>query len=175
MPNAIQRFMTLASTGGKKFIEAITATTGSTDGGKLVATDATTGRLDATLMPTGFGILALTATATESLVVGFVNVYNSTGFKVRKAVATAKGTKAVGYVTQAYSSGDTVTVYYDDGLLSGLTGLTPDAEYYLSDSVAGGITTTPPITGTNKIVQFLGTAKSATELIVKIEEAAELG
>ncbi|WP_080058960.1 hypothetical protein [Spirosoma aerolatum] len=167
--------MTLVAGGGKKFIEGITSSSGSADGGKLVATDATTGRLDASLMPNGFGILSVTATATESLTVGFVNLYNSSGYKVRKAVATAKGTKAIGYVTQAYSTGDAVTVYFDNGVLGGLSGLTPDADYYLSDTVAGGITTTPPTTGTGKIVQFVGVAKSATELMVSIEEAAELG
>ena len=175
MPNAVQQFISIASNGAKKILTGITSTGGASDGGKLVATDATTGRLDASLMPAGFGQQVMTATASEALVIGPVSLFNQTGFKARKAIATGKATKADGYVKQAYASGDTVTVYYDNDILSGLTGLTPDAEYYLSDTTAGGFTTTPPTTGTGKILQYVGKAKSATEIVIDIEEAYEIG
>ncbi len=174
MPNPIQQFISLALTGGKKIVTAITSSAGATDGGKLIATDVVTGRLDASLMPAGFGQQVMTATASEALIIGPVSLFNQSGYKVRKAIATGIGTKADGYVKQAYAQGDTVTVYYDNDVLAGLNGLTPDALYFLSDTQAGGITAAPATTGTNKIVQYLGKAKSATELVVDIEEAYEI-
>ena len=54
------------------------------------------------------------------------------------------------------------------GMLSGFSGLTVDATYYLSDVTPGAITTTKP-----KIDAIIvGTAKSATELYVSIMAAA---
>lgn len=52
------------------------------------------------------------------------------------------------------------------GLMSGFSGLTPGAIYYLSDT-AGGITATVP-TGNRTIVR-IGYAKSATELFIDTE------
>jgi hypothetical protein len=48
-----------------------------------------------------------------------------------------------------------------------LSGFTPGSRYYLSSSVAGGLTTTAPSTN---VVQ-VGIAKSATELIVDIDQS----
>jgi hypothetical protein len=53
------------------------------------------------------------------------------------------------------------------GLVSGFSGLTPGAEYYLSSSSAGAITSTPP---TNGRVYKIGVALSATILLVNIEK-----
>ena len=173
MPNAVQLFVQILTTGKKIITSAITSSAGAADGGKVVATDPNTGKIDSTLLPTGIGQPSLSVLTSEALVVGPVNTYTNTGvLNARKASANARGTKATGYVTQAYASGAMATVYFDNAILAGLSGLTPDAEYYL-DTVAGGVTTTPPTSGAGKIVQYLGVAKSATELIVDIEEVYE--
>ena len=39
-------------------------------------------------------------------------------------------------------------------------------DYYLSDTVAGGITTTPPV-GTGKVVLYLGQAFSSSKFLIK--------
>ena len=57
-------------------------------------------------------------------------------------------------------------------MLDGFVGLTPGARYFL-DTVAGGITTTPPSADEAAVVQ-VGYAKSATELHVDIEVIVEI-
>lgn len=52
-----------------------------------------------------------------------------------------------------------------------LSGLTPGSKYYLSDAVAGAITTTQP---SANVVQ-VGIAKSATELVVDIDQSGGSG
>jgi hypothetical protein len=53
---------------------------------------------------------------------------------------------------------------YKEGTITGLSSLTIGARYYLSGSTAGAITTTAPTTA-GHIVQYIGYAISATELV----------
>ena len=103
--------------------------------------------------------------ASEALLSGdFVNVWNDSGtLKIRKADASAEATMAHGYVKSAAALGDDVTLYALDGsVLSGLTGLTLGAAYYLSDT-AGEVSTTP---GT--VYQRVGVAITTSSLLVRI-------
>lgn len=128
------------------------------------------GRLDPSLMPTGFGPNATTITASEALSASnLVNVWDDSGTpKVRKADATTIGKEADGFVISAVSSGNPALVY-NEGVISGFVGLTIGARYYL-DTTAGGITATPP-SGDGNVVQYVGRAISTTEIIFEPHDA----
>lgn len=152
--------------------EGTVSTAGAGDAGKLVALD-TGGKLDVSVLPTGVGADTVTAVASENLSAGdFVNLWSNAGtFSVRKADATTNGKPADGYVTAAVTSGATATVY-KDGQNASLASLTVGSTYYLA-TTAGGVTATPP-SSANNVVQVLGKAKSATELVVRIQRPITL-
>lgn len=142
-------------------VEAKIASAGAGDAGKIVALDAG-GKIDSTMMPSGIGADAKSMTASEAISAGdIVNVHDSTGAKVRKADATTSSKSAVGFAPSAIASSATGTIQFE-GTITGLSGLTIGATYYLA-TTAGGITATPP-TGSGQIVQKVGVALSATEL-----------
>ena len=142
-------------------VEAKIASAGAGDAGKIVALDAS-GKIDSTMMPSGVGSDSKSMTASEAISAGdIVNVHDSSGAKVRKADATATGKNAVGFAPSAISNGASGTINFE-GTISGLSGLTIGATYYLA-TTAGGITATPP-SGSGNVVQKVGTAISATEL-----------
>ena len=111
-------------------------------------------------MPTGVGPVTATIATSEALAAGaLVNVYlNSSTPNVRNADATTNGKPCDGFVLSAFPSGNAL-VYFDD-MLTGLTGLTVGAMYYLA-TTAGGVTATPPSASGN-IVQKIGKAISTT-------------
>jgi hypothetical protein len=153
------KFLTIID-GVRSLVTAIATSAGVADALKIVMTDST-GRLSSTLMPVGIGADTFTAAATEALAAGnFVNVYDDAGTtKVRKADAS-NSRDANGFVLEAVSNAATATVYRL-GTNNQLTSLTAGLTYYLSGSVAGGVTATAPTAG---IIQELGTASSATAL-----------
>jgi hypothetical protein len=67
---------------------------------------------------------------------------------------------AIGVIRDAVTAGGEVTVYRA-GRVTGFTGLTPAATYYLA--ATGLLSLTPPTSG---VLQPLGVAASATELLV---------
>ena len=134
---------------------------GGANANKVPALDSN-GQLAESMMPSGIGADSKSMTASEALSAGdIVNVHDSSGAKVRKADATATGKNAVGFAPSAISNGASGTVNFE-GTISGLSGLTIGATYYLA-TTAGGITATPP-SGSGNVVQKVGTAISATEL-----------
>jgi hypothetical protein len=97
--------------------------------------------------------------ASETLAAGdFVNIFSG---GVRKASSTDITKQAHGFVTASYSSTNPVVVFYS-GLLTGTSGLTAGARYFLSAS--GTEATTPPIL-TGQLSQELGVAISTTALL----------
>jgi hypothetical protein len=78
------------------------------------------------------------------------------------ASAASAGKAAHGYVTSTINAVASGTVFFE-GLISGLSGLTIGATYFLSGSVPGGVTATAPTTSAH-CVQEIGVALSATEL-----------
>jgi hypothetical protein len=103
-------------------------------------------------------------TASEAIAAGsFVNIYSSSGAKVRKANATDDTKPVNGFAAGAIANTASGTIQGPGGKLTGLSGLTPGATYYL-DTTAGGITATPP-SGSGNLVQEVGIAVSATELL----------
>lgn len=139
---------------------------GAPSAGDIPALDST-GKLDPSFMPTGFGQDAVSAVAGEALAAGDMVYFSGTG-TVLKADATAIAKQARGYVNSAVANGATATVFFDDSN-TGKTGLTPGATYYLDHSTPGGITTTPTTT-TGQIVQEVGFATSSTNLRVNLQE-----
>jgi hypothetical protein len=70
-----------------------------------------------------------------------------------------------GLVPNAISNGASGTVVFNDGKISGFTGLTAGARYFLSNSTAGGIALYASLTyGANDIQQQVGVAESTTVL-----------
>jgi hypothetical protein len=143
--------------------EALVASAGAGDAGKIPGLDAT-GRLDSSFMPTGIGADTGVVSATEALAAGdLVNVYDggSGAFKVRKADATNVGKRAHGFVLAAVASGANATVYFE-GTDTQLTALTP-GDTYLSVTTPGRTQATAPV-GSGQIVQKVGIGVSATAL-----------
>lgn len=127
--------------------ELTVTSAGAGNSGDGVALDAS-GKLDNSLMPTGIGPDTQTVEASENLSAGdFVNLwYDVDTLKARKADASTTGKEAKGFVLSAVTSGNDATVYRH-GENNQLSGLTPGTMYYLSDTVAGDITATPPTSG----------------------------
>lgn len=95
-------------------------------------------------------------------------VYISSADTVSKANASSViPAKMIGFTSASAASAGVVPIV-SEGLLSGFSGLTPGARYYLS-TTAGLITTTIP-TGSGHTIVSTGFAKNATNLQVRIEE-----
>lgn len=166
----------IARVGGKlKQIAAIVTSAGATDAGKIIATDAS-GKLDASFLPAGIGANQVVAPASEALSAGnFVNLHDDSGtLKARKA-DNSNNRPAHGYVEAAVTISSDATVKRLNTVNASLSGLTPGAEQWLG--TAGGLIATPldATDGANagKACQYLGIAKSATELVT-VEEAPVL-
>jgi len=135
---------------------------GAGDANKIPSLDST-GKLDMTMMPVGLGAETDSIVASENLAAGdMVNFWNSTGIKVRKADASSNK-PAHGFVLAAVTSGENATVYRVSQLNNQLTGMTIGATQFLSTTAGGRQETSPTVAG--QIIQILGVAKSATELI----------
>jgi hypothetical protein len=96
-------------------------------------------------------------------------VFGADAVKKAKADAVATCTNNLWMATAVIGAGST-GVFQEDGVVTGLSGLTPGAIYYLSAATAGAMTVTPPST-TGQYVVRLGTALSATEFMFSPERA----
>jgi hypothetical protein len=145
-------------------VSANQTSAGAGDGGKIVAlTDA--GRLDSSVMPVGIGAETDIVTTSEALLAGdFVNVWASTGAKARKADASVAGKEATHFVLVGFGSGVSATLYRISQTNNVLTGMTPGAKQYLSPTTAGQRAEVVP-SGAGQVIQLLGVAISATELV----------
>lgn len=139
---------------------------GAGDAGKIPGLDAG-GRLDSSVLPVNIGADYSTTTAGEILTAGQAVYISATGTALR-ADANTLGKAAIGFVSASVAASASVIVYYR-GTLSNQTGLTIGARYFLSDSVLGGVTLTPPV-GTGKIVQILGYALNATSITFEADK-----
>jgi hypothetical protein len=141
---------------------------GAADAGKIPKLDAG-GKFDTTMMPTGIAPETRSMTASEAISAGdLVNIWNSTGPKIRKADASAAGKEAHGFVLAAILSGASGTVYPEEAVISGLSGLTPGARQFLSPTTPGLRTETAPSTS-GQVAQIIGTALSTTEVMFRPE------
>ena len=164
---AAQKTLQINASGQKIEVSAVESSAGAGDEGKIVALNAS-GYVDPTMLDPAVLAETKVAPASEDLAANdLVDIWNDTGtLKVRKADGSAAlaGKKADGFVKTAVTAPANATVYFD-GEISGLTGLTPGMEYFLSDSTPGGITpATAPVTTPGHLLQSIGVAKSATTL-----------
>lgn len=142
-------------------VEALDTSAGGGDAGKIPALDGS-GRLSSTMMPVGIGADTKSIEAGENLAAGdLVNVYDDSGQKVRKADAS-NGRRAHGFVLSSVTSGQPATVYFE-GMITGLTSLTPGDTMFLSAGTAGEAADSPP-SDPGDIVQEIGAAVSTTEI-----------
>lgn len=147
------------------------ATGGSGQENKIPALDSS-GRLDATMMPTGIGAETSALEAYGTLAAGdLVNVFSDGGVsKVRKADATNATAPANGFVLSAYTAGQTATVYWG-GINSQVTGLTVGNVFL--GTTAGAVTSTAPSTSGN-VVQKVGYAITSTSMMFVPQEIITL-
>jgi len=145
----------------------------SAGAGKVANLDGT-GKFDVTLLPTGVGPESETAIATENLSAGhFVNIYDNAGTKsVRRADGSTSGRPVNGFVLSAFSSSALATIY-TDGANTQLSGLTAGVDYFLSDTVPGGVTSTP-VSGAGKISQRVGKASTTTSIVYEYDNPLTL-
>lgn len=158
---ALSRFLALINGVLQMVVPATTGGVGSA--GQIPALDPSTGLLALSMMPSGIGPTTVSVPTSAALAAAspLVNIYNASGTATsRPADSTAVGSEANGFVLAAFGNGATATVY-TGGLITGLSGLTVGAFYYLG--TAGALTATPPSTAGN-VVQYVGKALSATTL-----------
>ncbi|MEE8629069.1 hypothetical protein [Methylobacterium ajmalii] len=143
-------------------IVGVVVSTGAANDGDIPALDAT-GRLHTSVMPVGYGADTKVVVASEALSAGnLVNLYDNAGtINVRKADASVEGKECNGFVLAAVVQGGNATVYFSR-LITGLSGLTDGARYYLA-TTPGGLTATP-VTGVGTVDQYIGKATSTSEL-----------
>ena len=154
-------YLKVGSDGKAAEQRAVQTSAGAGNAGNIPALDST-GRLDSTMMPAGIVPETITFTASENLSAGdYVNLHLSTTLKGRKA-DNSNGRQADGFVLASVTSGASGTLY-TDGSNTGVTSLTIATRYFLGTS--GGVTATVPAAGAGVIIQPLGIAKSATELV----------
>ena len=165
---AVDKYLYLDDVGKKKTEKAAKdVSVGAGDAGSIVALN-TAGDIDISMMPPGISADTSVAPASENLSAGdLVNIWNDAGtIKVRKADAS-NAYEANGFVTASVTLGGNATVFHD-GTISGLTGLTPGARYFLS-TTAGGVALAPA-TLTGELWQEVGKAKSLTEIVYEKHE-----
>lgn len=153
--------------GGDKQHSPVVLSEGVASAGEIPALDET-GRLDESVMPLGIGADTTPAIASETLGAGkFVNYHNDGGVFSARLADNSNGRHADGFVLEEYAVGSTAIVYPLDGTNASLSGLTGAARYFLG--TAGGVITpaldaAAPVNA-GRICQYLGVAKSATELV----------
>jgi hypothetical protein len=146
-------------------VNAKTVSAGAGDVGKLPQLDAT-GRIDSSVLPVGVGAESETVTTSEALAAGnYVNIWNNAGVAaVRKADASVAGKEANGFVLAAFGSGVPAQVYAPSQTNTQLSGMTPGAVQFLSNTAPGGVLSTAPTTS-GHVIQKLGRAAGATSMI----------
>lgn len=157
------------STGQDQLKEAQVTSAGSADAGKIPALDPS-GKLHPTLLPAGVGAETRVVPASENLGAGqFVNLWVDSGQTKARLADADNGRPADGFVSEAVTSSANATVFPLGTINSNLSGLTNGETYFLSD-VAGGVTDDISGLGDGDIVQRLGKAHSATEMLTEWNE-----
>lgn len=163
---AAQKFMTLLAS-GRKLVAALQASLGVESAGRIIATN-DEGKLDSSFLPTGIGANTTVLPASEALAAGsFVQTFADSGAAKVRLADNSNGRFADGYVKDAVATGANATIYPLDTTNTSVTGLAPGSRYYLG--TAGAVISTPldpdlPANA-NKVHQYVGYAKSATELV----------
>ena len=152
-----------------KEITATQTSAGAANANQIPALSAT-GFLDPSLFPAGIGTATVVLPTTEVIASGaLIDIWGGAGGttpSVRNANATDATKPAQGFVNAGVASGANATVNFPGSLITGLTGLTIGASYFLSAATSGAVVAAaaaPAASG--NIVQQIGTAVSATSII----------
>lgn len=166
-----KKFLTVVS-GTTTLTEAPSSSAGANDANKLIATNSS-GLLDTTFLPPGVELQTVLAPASENLTAGdFVQFFDDAGtVKARKADAS-NNRPAHGYVLTGVTAPANATVYLS-GRNTAVTGATV-GRVFLSATVAGGFSSSPPSPGASVILQELGTAISATSIVFERDSVIAL-
>ncbi|GAA0721363.1 hypothetical protein [Dokdonella soli] len=162
---AANKYLSLGGTGLPVEVAATQVSAGGANANQVVALNSS-GFLDSTLFPAGFGESSISVVTSENLAAGaLVNLYNNAGvLTARNANATDATKPAMGFVTAASTSPAANTVFFAGQQITGLSGLTIGAYHFLSASTAGTATATVPA-ATGNLAQNIGYALSATILM----------
>jgi hypothetical protein len=144
----------------------VTGGTAAQDG-KVPALDST-GRIDQSLMPVGVTPDTYAGTASEALNPINPLVYVKADGTVANASATSGGNPCTGFILSSAAQNAQATVFFE-GRITGLTGLTAGARYYLSDVTPGGVTASP-VSGTGKLHQYIGRALTSTTITFECDD-----
>lgn len=148
--------------------EATDVSTGAPDAGEIVALDAD-GLIDVSMIPSTVGSEQIILDAATGGVTASDVIYIDSSSEVAPASAAVAGNAACGFVLTSEIAGDPVTVFFE-GLLTGLSGLTPGGRVYLDDATPGALTQTP-VTGTGKLHQLVGKAVNATTVLFEADDS----
>lgn len=129
--------------------------------GQIVALDAN-GLLDSSVMPAGITPDQKAGTSNGAITAKDMVYVETAGTIARATAAAGTPHRADGWATTSVATGQPVIMMLE-GKISGLTGLVAGTKYFLSNTTAGGLTSTPP-SATGEIWQYVGTALSTTEL-----------
>lgn len=159
------KFLKLDTSGVYIENSTIAASAGVADADKVVATN-TIGEVDITFLPAAVKNTVILTTAAEALTGGNLVYISSTGAFKADAVNLKL---AMGFVLAGSALSAAATVF-TSGVVTGQTGLTVGARYYLSDTVPGTITAVMPTTA-GKIAQIVGIAVSTTSIAFELGSA----
>lgn len=149
---------------------AIQTSAGAGDADKIPATGAD-GKLDLSFLPDAVQPVAHTGVFGATVAAGkFIYTDDADSYKVKTATNAGLDTKADGFVMVGGDADDAAT-YYNGGKVTGLTGITANADYYLD--TAGGFTITQP-TAAGSIVQRVAVGIDTTSLEIRISHAVRL-
>lgn len=156
---AAPRYINVVAGKLKQIVASVTSTPDA-----IVALDAS-GHLDVSVLPSGVGAEVVVVPASENLTAGnAINLWNNSGAtNARKADATAAGKMCHGFVSANVTAPANATVYLPSQTNTALSGLTPGTDYYLH-TTAGALSSTPPAAAGN-VIQYIGTAHSATAMV----------
>jgi len=169
MSNSLNKFLTLIN-GVRTIVSAISISTGVGNANRIVATG-NDGKLDISLMPSGFQGSGNSTATTESMVASealsagdFVNIWNNSGTRNARRANASLGRVAHGFVLASVNSGASATVNLQGENTSVSATLTPGSTVFLSDATPGAVTAIAPTTS-GHISQELGYAVSPNSLM----------
>lgn len=160
--------------GRRSEVTALQTSAGAGDADKIVATGPG-GTLDPSLMPPGIVPDQFAGTSNGAITIRDLCSVDLTTGLISRASAAAGGKQCDGWAQSSVATGQPITIQLE-GKLTGLSGLTPGARYFLSDSTPGSYMIAPgPVTTTaGKLAQYIGTAMSATVLNFEPEDSTVL-
>lgn len=169
-----EKFLKINTTTGNIEENISTQSGGAGNENAIPSLDAS-GKIDASMLPTGFGDDINAVIAFEIMSAGdFVNVYydgTAVAVRCRKADATTEGKEVNGFILSSVTAGNSVNVYFE-GTNTSLTGLDDGKVHYLS-TTAGTVTSTVP-TGSGNMVQRVGRAINDTSIAFEPAQSIKL-